>query len=108
MRILRLSPRVNRIAAVELARERSEFLLRRLELPLRDGEETVGVHRDTFVECELPLEEIAPEAERGARFGRRVFLEKLDVARNRVCRFGGRIGQIAEQVHVVERRKCAR
>ena len=74
---------------------------------MRDGEEAVGVHRDAFVERQLPLEESRPRRNEARAFGA-ALLEVLDVARNRLRGFGRRIGQIAEQVHVVERGKCAR
>ena len=104
----RLAPSRNRIAAVKLARQRPELILRRLELPQRDVEKAIGIHCQPLIEREFPLEEVTPQSERRARLGCRVLLEVLDIARNRAGGFGRGVCEVAEQVHVVESRKRPR
>jgi hypothetical protein len=95
------------VGAVELARELPELVLRRLELAQRDIEQAVGVDRDALVERQLALELLLAKAERRSGLWRHLFFEILDVARDGVRGLGRGIGEVAEQVHVVEGRKRA-
>src|SRR6187401_1998394 len=108
MLVLRPAPRLDGVGAVELARELPELVLRRLELAQRDIEQAVGVDRDALVERQLALELLLAKAERRSGLWRHLFFEILDVARDGVRGLGRGIGEVAEQVHVVEGRKRAR
>ena len=108
MLLLRLAPRLDRIAAVQAAGELAEFFLRRGELTRRDGEQAVDRQRDAFFEPQLLLEAIAAETEGALRLRPNLVLEIGDVGADRLHRFGARIGEVAEQVHVVDVREGAR
>ena len=88
------------------AGQRSERFLRRLQLARRDREQPVDRQRDAFFEPQLLLELLAAEAERRARLRRELGLEILDVGADRLRRLGLRVGEIAEQVQVVDARKA--
>ena len=80
MILLRLGPGRHGIAAVQARCDAAELLLRLAQLAHRDGQQPVGVERDPFVEPQLLLEAVAPQAERALAPRRQVLLEVLDVA----------------------------
>ena len=55
-----------------------------------------------FFEPQLLLELVAAEPERGARLRRELGFEVLDVGADGLRRFGLRVGEIAEQVQIVD------
>ena len=59
-----------------------------------------------FVELQLLLELVAAEPERRAGARRHVVLEVLDVRADGLRRFGLRVGEIAEQVQIVDAREA--
>ena len=75
------------------------------ELARRDREQAIDRQRDAFFEPQLLLEAIAPEPERALGLRADVVLEIVDVGADRLHRFAARIGEIAEQVHVVDVRE---
>ena len=108
MLLLRPTPRLDRISAIQSTRDLPEFLLNGRELPQRDREEAIGADLDAVFEFELPLEPLAPQTERGLRPRREVGLEIVEIRLDRRRGFGRRVGEIAENVEVVETRKRAR
>ena len=102
MFLLGLAPRRDRIAAVQAAGQLAELFLRRGQLARRDRQQAIDRQRDAFFEAQLLLEAIAPEAERALGLRPNVGLEIGDVGADRLHRFAARIGEIAEQVHVVD------
>ena len=99
-------PGLERIAAVHAARQRSGTP------PASPSSSRVAMasSRSTgiempFVEPDLLLELVAPEPERRAGLRRELGFEVLDVGADRLRRFGLRVGQIAEQVQVVDARQ---
>ena len=72
------------------------------QLARRDRQQPIGAERDAFFELQLLLELVAAEAERGARLRRELGFEVLDVGADGLRRFGLRVGEIAEQVQVVD------
>ena len=97
-----------RIAAVDARGDAAELLLRVPQLAHRDREQPVGAERDALVEPELLLELLPPEPERALAARREVALEIVDVAADRGGRLGRRVGEIAEQVQIVEIAERAR
>ena len=73
-----------------------------MQLARRDREQAIDRQRDAFVEPQLLLELVAPEPERGARLRRDLGFEILDVGADRLRRLGLRVGEIAEQVQIVD------
>ena len=69
---------------------------------MRDGQQPVDGHRQTFIQLDLALEAVEPHAKRGPSFRRDLVLEVLDVRRDGLRGFGLSIGEVAEQVHIVE------
>ena len=69
---------------------------------VRDGEQAIDRHRQPFFQAELLLESVVSEAEGGARFRRDFVLEVLDVGSDRLRGFGLRVGEVAEQVKIVD------
>jgi len=79
-----------------------------MQLALRDRQQPVGAERNALFELQLPLERLAPEPKRRLRARREVVFEVLEVAPDRLRRLGGGVGQVSQDVQVVERRKRAR
>ena len=99
------SPRVDGIAAVHPTGQRSERLLRLLQLARGDGQQSIDGQGESFFEPDLLLELVAAEPEGRARAGRHVGFEKLNIRRHR---FGGLhlpVGQIPEQMQIIDARK---
>ena len=96
------SPPLRRPASVP------EFFLRGCELARRNREQAIDWQRDAFFEAQLLLEAIAPEAERALGLRPDVVFEIVDVGADRLHRFVARVGEIAEQVHVVDGREGPR
>src|SRR5204862_7347747 len=101
-------PRLARIAAIQSTRDRAKRLLRRLQLAIGDVEQAVDRRRDPLFELQFLLELLASKTERGARARRDVVLEVVEVSAERLRRFGLRVGEIAEQMEIVNARKGAR
>ena len=99
---LEAAPRVDRIRAVHSARNASELLLGLTELAQRDGQQAVGSEGDPLVQLQFLLELLAPEPERSAGLGGLLPFQVVDVALNRRCGFRGGIGQITEQVEIID------
>ena len=68
----------------------------------RDCQQPVGVERDALVEPQLAVRTAAAEPEGAAGPGRQVRFQIFDVALDGLRRLGGRVGQVAQQVEVVE------
>jgi hypothetical protein len=80
-----------------------------VQLAQADREQPVGAQGNAFVEFELLLEALATEPERrpwpaAQRFG----FEVADVGRHEGRRFGSGVGQVSEDVEIVERREGLR
>ena len=106
MLLLRLAPRFDRIAAVQAAGEPGGILpASRASSRVGDRQQPIDRQRDAFFEAQLLLEAIAAETERALRLRADVGLEIVDVGADRLHRFAARIGEIAEQVHVVDVRR---
>ena len=73
-----------------------------------DRQQAIDRQRDAFFEAQLLLEAIAAEAERALGLRADVVLEIVDVGADRLHRLGARVGEIAEQVDVVDVRERAR
>src|SRR5262249_38557661 len=73
-----------------------------------DREQAIDRKRQPLLETQLLLELVAAEAKRRARLRRDVGLEILDVAADRLRGLGLRVGEIAEQVQVVDVAERAR
>ena len=99
--LLRLPPRLGRIAAVHPRGHAPELLLGVVELSERNRQEPVDAERDPLFQLELLLELLAADPERGPRPGRELALEVVDVRAQGVGRLGRRVGEIAEHVQVV-------
>ena len=102
MLALGLGPRFRRIAAVQLRRGAPERVLRRRQLALGDRQQALGTEIQTFFQSQLLLEALAAQPERRTRFRRQVGLEGVDVRTNGVAGFDRGVGQIAEQVQIVD------
>ena len=87
---------------------RLERLLRRLQLARGDRQQPIDRQRQPFVEPELLLELVAARAGTTRAPRRQLGFEVLDVRADRLRRFGLRVGEIAEQVQVVDARERAR
>ena len=98
---LRARPRLEGIAAVHASCERLERLLRGLQLARRDRQQAIDRHRQPFLQPELLLELVLAQPERGARFRRQLGFEVLHVRPDGLRRFGLCIGEVAEQMQVV-------
>ena len=96
-----LRPDLERGAAVHASGERLEQLLRGVQLPGGDRQQTFDRHREAFVELYLLFESIAPEPERGAGPRRDVVLEIFDIGADGLRRLGLRVGEIAQEVQIV-------
>ena len=79
MLVLRGAPRGLDVAAVHLARDRSELLLHVAQLAQRDREQAIRGERDPFFELEFLLELVAAKTERRFRARREVGFEVVDV-----------------------------
>ena len=99
---LHARPHRQRIAAVHPARERAEGLLGRLQLARRDRQQPIDRHRQPFLEPQLLLEVVAAQAKRRTGPGRDLGFEVLHVRRDGVRRLGLGIGQVAEQMEIVD------
>ena len=69
---------------------------------MRDRQQAIDVDGDALVELKLLLEALAAEPE-GTTRARRQLLEMRDRGGNRLGRFGRGVGEVAEDVQVVER-----
>src|SRR5439155_2223955 len=94
--------------AVHPPGERLERLLRRLELARRDREQAVDWHRKTFVELQLLLELVASEPKRCTRTRSDLRFQVFQVRTDGLGGFGLRVGEIAEQMQVVDAGEGAR
>ena len=95
------------ILRVEPRRGAAELVLRRVELARGDGQQPLVIERNAFVELELLLQALAPETKRSAGARRDLLFEILDDVRaDRPRRLGGRVGEIAEDVQIVQARKA--
>ena len=77
------------------------------QLAQGDLEQSIGADSQAFIELELLLELLPPEPEAALAARRQIGLEILDVAPDRCRRFGRGVGEIAEDVEIVERREGA-
>ena len=101
----RSGPGLERRAAVHASGQRLEQLLRGVQLPGGDRQQTFDRHRQSFVELHLLFEPVASEPERRARFWCDVVLEIADVGAHGLRRLGLRVGEIAQQVQIVDARR---
>ena len=102
---LRVAPRLDRIAAVQAAGDAAELLLDLAQLAQRDRQQAVRAQRDAFLELQLLLELLATEPERGLGARREIGLEVLDVRLDGGGGLRRRVGEVAEDVQIVERRR---
>src|SRR6185503_20897734 len=86
--LLRTTPRIERIAAIEPAGDAAEFLLNESELAKRDGQEPLVTERDPVFELQFLLEPVLTQTERRLRPRREVGLEVVDVTLDRAGRLG--------------------
>jgi hypothetical protein len=106
MLLLGVAPGLDGVGgAVQAARHLAELLLHLVQLAQRDRQQPIGAERDPLIEFQLLLEALATEPERRLGARREVGLEIPDVRRDGSGRLGGGVGQIAQDVEVVERRK---
>ena len=83
-----------------------ERLLRRLQLARRDREQPIDRQRDALRRAAPSARTCrGPSRNERARLRRELGLEVLDVGADRLRRFGLRVGEIAEQVQVVDARR---
>ena len=95
------APRLHPVA-VQAGRDLLEPLLRRAELTLRDPEQPVRRRVDPFLEAQLPGEPVRTEPERGPAARRNGVAQVGDVLLQGIDGHRGGVGQIPQQVHVVE------
>ena len=106
--LLRTAPGSHRVGAVHATGNRSKLLLRFAQLAQRDGEQPIGAERNAFIELQFAFEILAAQAERRLGPRGKICLQILDVVLDGMRRLGRRVGQISEDVKVVEARKGAR
>jgi hypothetical protein len=100
--LFRLRPGRERVAPVHLPGYLAEGFLRRCEFAFGDGQQPFDRDGDPFLEAQFLLELVAAKPEGRARLGRHFLLEVLDVGADRVRRFLLCVGEIAEQVQIVD------
>ena len=98
---LDLLPHVRRIA-LALARQPAELFLRRLELPERDLRQALGRQVDPLVEAQLLAEALRTEPKGSTAPRGQLFAQVADVGPQGVDGVGRRVGQVAQQVHVLQ------
>ncbi len=86
MLLLGTAPRIEWVAAVEPARDASEFLLNEGELAKRNRQESIVAEGDSVFELQLLLEPLRTEPERRLRPRREIGLEVVNVALDRAGR----------------------
>ena len=99
---LRARPGLERIAAVDPPRDALKGLLRFRELTRGDRQQPVERHRNAFIEPQLLLQLVAAQPERCPRLRRDLGLEVLEIRTDRVRRLGLRVGEIRQQVQIVQ------
>src|SRR5262245_7038662 len=102
MLLLGATPRIQRIAAIQSAGDDAELLLHGGELPHRNGEKSISIEGDALVQLQFLLEPLPAEPERRLRTWRQVALEIVDIRLDRGRGFGRCVGEIAEDVEVIE------
>ena len=109
MALLGLLPRLLGVAAIELGGRDAKLLAGVVQLAFGNGQQPIdGQAAEAFLQPQLLLELVAPEPEGRASLGRLFGFQVVDVPANRGGRLGGRIGEIAEQVEVVDVTQRAR
>ena len=96
-----LRPDLERSAAVHASGERLKQFLGGVQLSGGDRQQTLDRQREAFVELYLLFESIAPEPESGAGPRRDVVLEIFDVGADGLRGLGLRVGEIAQEVQIV-------
>ena len=92
------NPRVNDAGVAAVARSIEEF----------DWQQPIVAERHAVFEFQFLLEPLLPEPERGFGPRRQVVFEVVDVGLDGRSCLGRRVGEVAEDVQVVERRKGTR
>src|SRR5688572_7389663 len=105
MLLFRTTPRIEGIPAVEAPGDAPELLLNSRKLAQRDRQKPFVTERHAVFELQLLFETFLAQPERELRARRQVVFEVVDVALDRSGRLGGRVGEVAENMEVIERCK---
>ena len=105
MLLLRTAPRIERVTAIEPSGDAAELLLDGGDLAQRNRQEPFVAQRHTVFELQLLFEPLLAQPERGLGARREVGFEVVDVGLDRTGRLGRRVGEVAEDVEIVERRE---
>ena len=106
--LLLLAPVLDRIAAVEPPGNGAELFLGGVQFALGNREQTLDRKRDALVEAQLLFETLRAEPEGGLRLRADLGLEVVDVLADGLHRLLRRVGQVRQQVQIVEAAKGLR
>ena len=102
MACLGVSPKLDGIALTQACCDATELLLGGTQLPHRDRQQRVGAGGDALLQPQPLLQELAPDPERRSALWRHVLLEMLDVSAQSIARQRRGIGEVTQQVKVID------